>query len=43
MAWGRLDKMPEDIAKSMKGKEDGGNGGSQKLWEYCERETKNYV
>jgi hypothetical protein len=35
--------MPDDIAKAMRNKEEGGNGGSQKLWDYCEQETKNYV
>ena len=43
MAWGRLDKIPDDISKSMKSKEDGGLGGSQKFWGYCERETKDYL
>jgi retinol dehydrogenase-12 len=43
MAWGRLDKIPDDIAKAMKGKENGETPGSQKFWDYCQRETKDFV
>jgi hypothetical protein len=35
--------MPKDIAKAMKAKEEGGVGGAQRFWDYCVRETDNFV
>jgi hypothetical protein len=43
IAWGRIEKLPEDIAKAMRSNEDGGDGRSQKFWDHCELETKEYL
>lgn len=43
LAWGRIDKIPDDITKAMKDKKEGGAGGALRFWDYCERETNSFV
>ncbi|KAH6705287.1 putative short-chain dehydrogenase [Leptodontidium sp. 2 PMI_412] len=42
MAWGRIVPFPDDIAKALKGKVEGGSGARQIFVEYCDRETKEF-
>jgi hypothetical protein len=41
--WGRFGKIRDDVAQSMKSKEEGGNGKATKFFEYCESLTKGYL
>ena len=43
MAWGRIAPFPEDISKALKVKVEGGSGVGQAFFNYCDRETKEYV
>jgi retinol dehydrogenase-12 len=43
MAWGRTENLPADITKGLKSKDNGGSGGAQMIWNYCEHETQNFI
>ncbi|KUJ06683.1 putative short-chain dehydrogenase [Mollisia scopiformis] len=43
MAWGRKADMPPYISAGFKSKSEGGTGGVQKFFEYCNREIKDYL
>ncbi|KAI1210093.1 NAD(P)-binding protein [Annulohypoxylon truncatum] len=40
--WGRLGSVPGHMAGGMRSKEDGGNGLSEKFWNWCEATTRSY-
>ena len=41
--WGRLGHNRPDIEASLKSKAEGGSGKAEQFWQYCERETKQYM
>lgn len=41
--WGRVGTFRADIAKGMKGKSEGGLGTAERLYEWCEGETKAFA
>ncbi|KAF2104428.1 NAD(P)-binding protein [Rhizodiscina lignyota] len=40
--WGRIGWMRSDITANLRGKEEGGLGGAEKFWDWCEQELKEY-
>jgi retinol dehydrogenase-12 len=43
MAWGRKAYLPLEAASGLKSKAEGGTGAAPKFFEFCDRETKNYL
>lgn len=41
--WGRFGSVRDDIALSLKHKEEGGIGKASMFFDFCERETKEYL
>lgn len=41
--WGRLGYNRADIEASLTSKAEGGSGKAEQFWQYCERETKQYM
>lgn len=43
LPWGRFGAFRNDVGESLKTEADGGNGKAKQLWEWCEKETRQYV
>ncbi|KAH7310354.1 putative short-chain dehydrogenase [Rhexocercosporidium sp. MPI-PUGE-AT-0058] len=43
MAWGRIGELAPDVQDGWKSKGNGGTGAAKKFFEYCERETKEFL
>jgi uncharacterized protein (AIM24 family) len=43
MAWGRLANLPVEVTKGLKSKSEGGSGVAQTFFDYCDRETRNFL
>lgn len=41
--WGRFGAFRQDVGESLKSKAEGGSGKAAQLWEWCEKETRQYV
>lgn len=41
--WGRKMEPKHDVAKALKEKSEGGTGVARQFWEWCEKETKDFV
>jgi hypothetical protein len=41
--WGRIGVISPELAVSLKGVEEGGNGKARAFWEFCERVTRDYA
>lgn len=42
MPWGRFGLFKDDVAAAMKSKAEGGSGGAERFWGFCEAATKSY-
>jgi retinol dehydrogenase-12 len=43
LAWGRISKVTEDVARGRKSDTEGGTGAAKKFVEYCDHETKEFI
>lgn len=43
LPWGRVGVYRRDIASALRGKADGGTGGAERFWDWCEKETKAFA
>lgn len=41
--WGRIGRNRPDVEASLKGTAEGGTGKVEQFWQYCERETEQYL
>lgn len=41
--WGRIGEYNSALAKAIKPEAKGGEGRAERLWDWCERETKKYM
>jgi retinol dehydrogenase 12 len=41
--WGRLSAVRSDVRRAMGKKVDGGGGDAERFWEWCERETADFI
>lgn len=43
LPWGRVGPYRRDIAGALKGKQEGGTGGAERFWDWCEKEMKAFA
>lgn len=43
IGWGRLAPVRSDIKSNLKRKSNGGNGGAQRFWQWCEQVTADFI
>lgn len=43
LPWGRVGTYRADIAKALKGTDEGGTGQAQRFWDWCDKETKAFA